>query len=96
MSLKKSAGEGSATAQTYDMLREDIVTCRLKPDERVRLEEFRERYSVGASSLREALMRLEAEGLVLLEPNKGFRVLPISREHLLDVMRYDRKSTRSA
>lgn len=87
MSLKKSDGEGSATAQTYDLLREDIVTCRLKPDERVRLEEFRERYSVGASSLREALMRLEAEGLVILEPNKGFRVLPVSREHLLDVMR---------
>lgn len=87
MSMKKSDGEGSATAQTYDLLREDIVTCRLKPDERVRLEEFRERYSVGASSLREALMRLEAEGLVLLEPNKGFRVLPVSREHLLDVMR---------
>ena len=87
MSLKKSDGEGSATAQTYELLREDIVSCRLQPDERVRLEEFRERYSVGASSLREALMRLEAEGLVLLEPNKGFRVLPISREHLLDVMR---------
>ena len=85
--LKKSDGEGSATAQTYEMLRKDIVTCRLKPDERVRLDEFRERYGVGASSLREALMRLEAEGLVLLEPNKGFRVLPISREHLLDIMR---------
>lgn len=87
MLVRKVGGEGSLTAQAYDFLREDIVTCRLKPDERLRLEELRERYGVGSGSLREALMRLEAEGLVLLEPNKGFRVLPISREHLLDVMR---------
>lgn len=88
MLVRKAGGsEGSLTAQAYESLREDIITCRLRPDERLRLEELRERYGVGASSLREALMRLEAEGLVLLEPNKGFRVLPISREHLLDVMR---------
>jgi len=87
MLVKKAGGEGSLTAQAYECLREDIITCRLKPDERLRLEELREHYGAGPSSLREALMRLEAEGLVLLEPNKGFRVLPISREHLLDVMR---------
>jgi DNA-binding GntR family transcriptional regulator len=32
-------------------------------------------------------MRLEAEGLVILEQNKGFRVSPASREHLLDLMK---------
>ena len=30
-------------------------------------------------------MRLEAEGLVTLEQNKGFRVSPVSREQLLDL-----------
>ena len=32
-------------------------------------------------------MRLEAEGLVTLEQNKGFRVSPVSKEHLIDLMR---------
>ena len=32
-------------------------------------------------------MRLEAEGLVELEQNKGFRVSEVSRENLLDLMR---------
>ena len=31
-------------------------------------------------------MRLEAEGLVTLEQNKGFRVSPVPREQLLDLM----------
>ena len=48
---------------------------------------MRERYGVGGSPIREALMRLEAEGLVTLEQNKGFRVSPVSREQLLDLMK---------
>ncbi|KSV66581.1 hypothetical protein N185_32460 [Sinorhizobium sp. GW3] len=86
MGPKKISSEVSLTAKAYERLRNDIITCRLRPDERLRLEELRDRYDVGASSLREAMMRLEVEGLVLLEPNKGFRVSPVSAEHLLDVM----------
>ena len=41
---------------------------------------------MGTSPIREALMRLEAEGLVELEQNKGFRVSEVSRENLLDLM----------
>ena len=62
-------------------------TCRLMPNERLRVESLRERYGVGGSPIREALMRLEVEGLVILEQNKGFRVSPASREHLLDLMK---------
>ena len=50
-------------------------------------EALRERYGMGVSPLREALMRLDAEGLVQLEQNKGFRVSEVSRENLLDLMR---------
>jgi DNA-binding GntR family transcriptional regulator len=51
------------------------------------MEDLRERYGMSISPLREALMRLEAEGLVELEQNKGFRVSKVSRENLLDLMR---------
>lgn len=66
-------------------LREDIVTGRLKPAERLRTETLRRRYGVGGSPVREALMRLEAEGLVVLEENKGFRVAEISPQQLDDL-----------
>ncbi len=73
-------------ARVLAQLRADIVSCRLMPNERLRLEALRERYRVGSSPIREALMWLEAEGLVRLEQNKGFRVAEVSRESLFDLM----------
>jgi len=73
----------SALAQ----MRADIIACRLMPNERLRVETLRERYGMGTSPIREALMRLEAEGLVELEQNKGFRVAEVSQDNLLDLMR---------
>jgi GntR family transcriptional regulator, carbon starvation induced regulator len=75
----------SLAAQVFDRLRADIIACRLPPGARLRLEALRERYGAGASPAREALMRLAAEGLVVLEQNRGFRVSPISPAHLLDL-----------
>ena len=75
----------SLTALVCERLRADIIGCDFQPEARLRLEELRERYGAGASPIREALMRLEAEGLVILEQNRGFRVSPISRAHLLDL-----------
>jgi DNA-binding GntR family transcriptional regulator len=57
------------------------------PNERLRLDALRQRYRVGGTPIREALMRLEAEGLVALEQNKGFRVAGVSRDRLLDLTR---------
>jgi DNA-binding GntR family transcriptional regulator len=57
------------------------------PNERLRVETLRERYVMGSSPIREALMRLEAEGLVELEQNKGFKVSEVSRDNLVDLMR---------
>lgn len=66
-------------------LREDIVMGRLRPGERLRIETLRQRYDVGGSPVREALMRLESEGLVELEENKGFRVAAVSLAQLDDL-----------
>lgn len=82
--LKSSGGTMNAVA--LDRLRADILSCRLMPGERLRVETLRERYAMGISPIREALMRLEAEGLVELEHNKGFRVSPVSPKNLVDLM----------
>jgi DNA-binding GntR family transcriptional regulator len=74
-------------ASVLMQIRADIIACRLMPNERLRFETLRERYGMGTSPIREALMRLEAEGLVELEQNKGFRVSEVSHENLVDLMR---------
>jgi DNA-binding GntR family transcriptional regulator len=90
MPLARSLDEDAQptlNGEVFRRMRADIVACRLLPNERLRVEALRERYGVGGSPIREALMRLEAEGLVQLAQNKGFRVSDVSRDRLLDLMR---------
>ena len=78
--------EPTLNASVFNRLRADIVACRLMPNERLRVEALRERYGVGGSPIREALMRLQVESLVELEQHKGFRVSSVSRDRLFDLM----------
>lgn len=66
-------------------LRDDIISCVLKPGDRLRFEALREIYGVSFSTLREALSRLASERLVVAEGQRGFVVAPISRDDLLDL-----------
>jgi DNA-binding GntR family transcriptional regulator len=61
----------------YAALKDDIIACRLMPGTELREPEIAARYSVGRSPLREALLRLEAEGLVVIVPRQYCRVAPI-------------------
>jgi DNA-binding GntR family transcriptional regulator len=82
-----TAEKTTLNASVTNRMRADIIACRLMPNERLRVETLRERYGMGTSPIREALMRLETEGLVELEQNKGFRVAEMSHENLTDLMR---------
>src|SRR6266853_969685 len=73
------------TSNVFEQLQSDILTCRILPDTRLRLKDVRQRYSCGLSPLREALMRLVPDGLVILEDRKGFRVAPVSNEEMIDL-----------
>lgn len=73
------------TTDLFEQLRADILYCRLPPGSRLRFKELRERYQSGLSPLREALMRLVAEGLAQVEDHKGFRVAPVSQEEMVDI-----------
>jgi DNA-binding GntR family transcriptional regulator len=66
-------------------LRQDIIAGDLAPATKLRLRELVERYGFGTTPLREALSRLVAEGLVVVEGQKGFSVPPVTRAHLLDI-----------
>jgi DNA-binding GntR family transcriptional regulator len=75
----------SLTQDAYERVRADLLACRLKPGERLRINDLCKRLSVSLGAVREALSRLTSEGLVSAEPQLGFRVAPISVSALQDL-----------
>jgi len=69
----------------YERLRDDIIEGLLPPGEKLRVEHLKDRYGVGAGTLREAITRLASDALVVTEGQRGFRVAPIALEDLEDV-----------
>jgi DNA-binding GntR family transcriptional regulator len=78
-------GGSSLTQDAYERLRADLLACRLRPGARLKINELCGALSVSLSAVREALARLTSEGLVVAEPQRGFRVAPISAEELSDL-----------
>jgi GntR family carbon starvation induced transcriptional regulator len=76
---------GSQIEGAYWRLRDEIITGRLSPLQKLRIDFLRKTYGFGASGLREALSRLVSDGLVETEAQRGFWVSPISREDLKDI-----------
>jgi DNA-binding GntR family transcriptional regulator len=77
--------DSSLTEFAHDRLRADVLACRLKPGERLVINQLCQQLSVSLGAVREALSRLTSEGLVIAEPQRGFRVAPISAEDLKDL-----------
>lgn len=75
----------SFTAQAYTRIRDDILACRLGPGQKINISELCSQLGFSLGAVREALSRLTSEGLVESEPNKGFRVAPITQEELEDL-----------
>ena len=69
----------------YQALRTDILACKLRPGAKLQINTLAEDREVSLSGVREALSRLSAEGLVTLEPQRGYRVAPVSIEDLTDL-----------
>lgn len=67
-------------------MRAEILAGALKPGEKLRLAELAARTGASISVVREALIRLASEGLVVAEPQLGFRVVPVSAKDLDDLI----------
>ncbi|SAK75595.1 GntR family transcriptional regulator [Caballeronia hypogeia] len=79
---KETAGDAHApketgTARVYVTLRNEILTMKLAPGTHLDELGVAERFGVSRSPVREALVRLSAEGLVTILPNRGNVVTPM-------------------
>jgi DNA-binding GntR family transcriptional regulator len=68
-------------------LRARIMSGELRPGARVRLEEVAAQLGVSITPVREALLTLRGEDMVVLEPRKGYVVAPLSRQDVTDLFR---------
>jgi len=74
--------------QTPDALqhvRELIVTGQVTAGEFLRLERVADELGVSVTPVREAMVQLRAEGFVEWERRRGFRVLPLTAEDIVDI-----------
>ncbi len=72
-------------AFVYATLRDAILTCELKPGERLVIDELARRYDISIIPVREALRLLQSEGLVVSVAHVGATVAPISRDSVFEV-----------
>ena len=69
--------KGTNTAWLYERLRRDILSLSVPPGGSLEEKELVQRFGVSRTPVREALIRLAADGLVVLLPNRGARVAAI-------------------
>ena len=70
----------------FNALRQAILKGELEPGERLMEIQLAERLGVSRTPIREAIRKLELEGLVLMIPRKGAEVAEISEKSLREVL----------
>lgn len=83
--VDETAAGISLGEQAYLQLKADILSCKLAPDSIVSLGQLADDLGMGKAPVRSALERLSAEDLVAAIPYKGFRVVPISLQDVLQL-----------
>lgn len=72
--------------RVFQLVRQDILSCELKPGEELREADLAQRYGVSKTPVRDAMQKLEFEGLVEIEPRRGHRVRPVSMRDAEDIL----------
>src|SRR5699024_1076501 len=70
----------------FNTLRQGILKGELEPGERLMEVQLANRLGVSRTPIREAIRKLELEGLVVMIPRKGAEVAKISEKNLQDVL----------
>lgn len=69
----------------YEQLKAEILSNRMPPGFQAPEPEIALRLGMSRTPVREALIRLEGEGLVELIPRRGVRVLPVSASDMAEI-----------
>jgi DNA-binding GntR family transcriptional regulator len=81
----EAVGVAEAPLDAYHQLREAIVNGEFQPNERLVEIDLARRLNTGRTSIRAALVRLDQEGLVTRELNRGARVRLVSDREAVEI-----------
>ncbi|HBH13728.1 MAG: Transcriptional regulator, GntR family [Clostridiales bacterium 38_11] len=70
----------------FETLKDAILKGKLEPKERLMEIQLADQLGVSRTPVREAIRKLELEGLVIMEPRKGAYVSDISYEDIIDTL----------
>lgn len=70
----------------FSTLREAIIMGELKPGERLMEVQLAEKMGVSRTPVREAIRKLELEGLVVMMPRRGAHVASLTDKDIMDVL----------
>lgn len=70
----------------FNTLREAILTGELEPGEHLMEVKLANKLGVSRTPIREAIRKLELEGLVVMTPRRSAQVAKITKEDLVDVL----------
>ena len=71
--------------EAAEHVRELIVSGQLEPGQFIRPETMAAELDISATPMREGLLTLQSEGLLRVEPRRGFMVAPLSANDIEDV-----------
>lgn len=75
----------SLSDQVFTAIENEILSGAIKPGERIVEMELARKIGVSKSPVREALKKLESEGIVELSPRRGYHVRNIDRKSIDDL-----------
>ena len=81
---RRTKDRASYADAVYDILRREILQGAFEPGQRLREDELSKRYRVSRTPVREALNRLEAEGLVMGSAGRGLIVAELDEDEILE------------
>lgn len=75
----------SLVDQIYEELRNSIITQKIGWGERLNVSELQQQYELSSTPIREALNRLQKEGLVEYKTNFGARVIELTEKDIIEI-----------
>lgn len=74
--------------QVYSSIFQEIIQGKISPTEVLREKELIEKYNVSKSPVREALVQLCSEGVLVSKPRYGYEIVRLTRRNIEDILSY--------
>lgn len=82
---RKPADSAPASHRVAEQIRELILSSELSPGSRISQESLAERFGTSRIPVRDALNRLESDGLVVLKPSSGAWVAKLDLDECIEI-----------